>query len=195
MTLSFSATAQEVTLSAEQQATAEKLRTYLNKLKTLKGGFAQISSTGEYADGKVYLSRPGKMRLVYNPPSKTELVVRKGSIVYHDKEFKQVTYYPLDATPLGVLLKDEFSFETDVRVIDVAQGGGVIEMTLVDREDPGMGSVTLIFSDKPLALRKWAVVDAQGIMTQVSLLNPVHGVKLDPKLFEFTDPQYNKQDK
>ncbi len=185
---------EDVKLTAEQTQLAEKLRTYLNGMKTLKGSFAQISSNGDYADGKVVLSRPGKMRLTYNPPLKSEIVVRKGTIIYHDKEFRQVTYYPLSATPLAVLLQDKLSFEDDVRIIDVAQGPGVIEMTLVDREDPGMGSVTLVFSSAPLELRKWSVIDAQGIMTQVSLLNATLGAKVDPKTFDFIDPKYNQID-
>jgi outer membrane lipoprotein-sorting protein len=183
--------ATEVSLSPEQQALAEKLRNYLNGLKTLSGSFAQISSNGTYADGKVYMSRPGKMRLVYNPPVKTELIVRRGTIIYHDMEYRQVNYYPLSSTPLGVLLDEELSFDKDVQIVDLAQSAGVIELTLIDRDDPGMGSVTLVFSDAPLELRKWAVVDAQGIMTQVSLLNAHFGAPLDPKRFDFIDPKYD----
>lgn len=185
--------AQEARLSPEKYILAEKLRSYLNEMKTLSSGFVQISSTGDYADGKVYLSRPGKMRLTYNPPLQSEIVVRKGTIIYHDKEFKQVTYYPLNATPLAVLLDEDISFEKDVRLLDIAQGSGVIEMTLTDREDAGVGSVTLVFSDRPLALRKWSVTDAQGTVTTVSLLNPILGAKINPTLFDFVDPQYDQQ--
>ncbi|SCA56483.1 Outer membrane lipoprotein carrier protein LolA (fragment) [Candidatus Terasakiella magnetica] len=191
--LLFAPQGQAGTLSAEKQALAEKLRTYLNEMKTLTGNFAQISSNGAYADGKVYLARPGQMRLIYNPPSQTELIVRSGTIIYHDKEFKQVTYYPLNATPLAVLLQEELSFDKDVEIVDLSQASGVIELTLVDREDPGMGSVTLIFSDAPLELRKWSVIDAQGIMTQVSLLNSIMGRKIDSKYFDFVDPQYDQR--
>ncbi len=192
--LSLSGVAQAVALNPQQQVLMEKIKTYLNGMKTLQGGFAQISSTGEYADGKVYMQRPGKMRLIYNPPAQTEMIVRNDTIIYHDKEFKQVTYYPLAATPLAVLLKDQISFEQDVDIVDLSKGRGVIELTMVDKEDPGMGSVTLVFSDAPLALRKWAVVDAQGVMTQISLLNPVSGQKVDPKYFEFIDPGYGRVD-
>ncbi|NVK18769.1 MAG: outer membrane lipoprotein carrier protein LolA [Methylocystaceae bacterium] len=193
--LCVSGTAQAVSLSPEQTQLTEKISQYLNNMKTLKGSFAQISSNGSYADGKVILSRPGKMRLTYNPPMKSEIVVRRGTIIYHDKEFRQVTYYPLNATPLAVLLQDNLSFENDVEIVDLAQGAGVIELTLVDREDPGMGSVTLVFSDAPLELRKWVVIDAQGVMTQVSLLNATTGVSIEPDTFDFVDPQYDKRNK
>ncbi|WP_417789471.1 LolA family protein [Terasakiella pusilla] len=187
--------AEDVKLTPEQTQLAKKLRTYLNELKTLKGTFAQVSSTGSYADGKVILQRPGKMRLTYNPPQQTELIVRKGTIVYHDKEFRQVTYYPLNATPLAVLLQDTLSFEEDVRIIDLAQSPGVIELTLVDRDDPGMGTVTLVFSDAPIQLRKWVIVDAQGIMTQVSLLNAQTDVPVASNAFDFIDPKYDLSNK
>ncbi len=183
--------ANEPSLSADQQALVEKIRNYLDDLKTLKGSFAQISSDGTYADGKVYMSRPGKMRLVYNPPVKTEIIVRRGTIIYNDKEYHQVNYYPLSSTPLAVLLDEKINFEKDVQIVDLAQGTGVIELTLVDREDPGMGSVTLIFSDAPLELRKWSIVDAQGVMTQVSLLNATYGAAIDAKQFDFIDPKYD----
>jgi len=184
--------AQDVVLSEEQHILANQLRTYLNDMKTLQGSFAQITSTGVYSDGKFFLSRPGKMRLIYNPPTKAEIVVRKGTIIYHDKEFRQVTYYPLSATPLAVLLQEKISFDKDVRLVDVVKRPGVIEMTMVEREDAGMGSVTLVFSDAPLALRKWSITDAQGIVTTVALLNPIAGNKIDSKIFEFTDPKYNE---
>lgn len=190
--LTFPVRAQEIVLTAEQHVLADQLRTYLNEMKTLQGGFAQITSTGAYSDGKVYLSRPGQMRLIYNPPTKAEIIVRKGTIIYHDKEFRQVTYYPLSATPLAVLLQENISFDKDVRLVDIAKSPGVIEMTLIDREDSGMGSVTLVFSDAPLALRKWSVTDAQGIVTTVALLNPILGAKVDPGLFNFIDPKYDQ---
>jgi outer membrane lipoprotein-sorting protein len=193
MVAAFPLRAQDVALSPEQMVLAQEVRTYLNSMKTLQGNFAQITSTGAYSDGKVYLSRPGKMRLIYNPPIKAEIIVRDGTIIYHDQEFRQVTYYPLNATPLAVLLQDTLSFDKDVRLMDVTKKTGVVEMTLEDREDAGMGSVTLVFSDAPLELRKWSVTDAQGIVTTVALLNPILGQTVDPVHFKFTDPEYDKK--
>ena len=46
----------------------------------------------------------------------------------------------------------------------------------------------LIFSDKPLALRKWEITDPQGVRTSVSLADVRRGLKLDPQLFQFKDP-------
>jgi len=181
--------AQDTPFSAAQEAVLEKVATYFQNLKTLSSGFIQISSTGDYADGTVYLSRPDeKMRLLYNPPVQTELIVRNGTILYYDKEFEQVTYYPVNSTPLAALVNESLDFEKDVRVVNIAQAHGVIEVTLIDPDDEGMGSVSLIFSDKPFSFRKWHVIDAQGISTQVTLVNPKFNAPIDDTIFAFTAP-------
>jgi outer membrane lipoprotein-sorting protein len=62
-------------------------------------------------------------------------------------------------------------------------------MTLVRSSSPQDGSLTLLFTDSPLALRQWTVVDAQRRETRVTLYNVEQGVNIDPKLFEFVDPR------
>ena len=54
---------------------------------------------------------------------------------------------------------------------------------------PQDGSLTLLFTENPLALRQWTVLDAQRRETRVTLYNVQQGVNLDPKLFEFVDPR------
>ncbi len=55
-------------------------------------------------------------------------------------------------------------------------------------EDPLDGSLTLIFSDRPLTFRKWIVTDAQGVVTTVSLLRTRFGLPLNPELCQFEAP-------
>jgi outer membrane lipoprotein-sorting protein len=49
------------------------------------------------------------------------------------------------------------------------------------------GSVTLVFSDRPLGLKKWEIVDAQGVTTQVSLVNARYGMEVDQEAFDYSD--------
>ena len=59
---------------------------------------------------------------------------------------------------------------------------GVIGITVATSEE-GSGQLTLVFSDKPLELKKWIVVDPMGITTSVSLLSTQRDISIDPKLF------------
>ncbi len=47
-----------------------------------------------------------------------------------------------------------------------------------------------MFSDPPLALRQWTVVDAQAQRTTVTLTNVELGGSFDQSLFEFIDPRF-----
>ena len=62
---------------------------------------------------------------------------------------------------------------------------GVIRISVVHAKDPLEGRIMLVFSDKPLELRKWIITDTQGIKTTVSLLGPEFGITLDPDLFNY----------
>src|SRR5436309_2678520 len=50
---------------------------------------------------------------------------------------------------------------------------------------PDLGSLTLVFTENPLILRQWTVVDQQGRRTTVSLSDLQLGVALDPRLFQY----------
>jgi outer membrane lipoprotein-sorting protein len=57
---------------------------------------------------------------------------------------------------------------------------------LVETKQPDQGSLILTFTDKPLALKQWTVIDGQRKATTVTLMELQTDVKLDPKLFQFT---------
>ena len=61
-------------------------------------------------------------------------------------------------------------------------------MTLHEKGHPDQGRITLVFSDKPLQLRKWTVIDRNGKEIDVALLDAQFDTKLDPNLFKFVDP-------
>ena len=57
-----------------------------------------------------------------------------------------------------------------------------------------MGSITLTFDEQPLALKQWFVSDEQDNQTLVSLEGTRLGLKLEPGLFEFVEPEREDQD-
>ena len=59
---------------------------------------------------------------------------------------------------------------------------------MVDPKAPDNGSLTMVFSDQPLALRQWTIVDQQHHTTTVSLSQQQFGMALDPNLFVYQDP-------
>jgi len=66
-------------------------------------------------------------------------------------------------------LRDHLSLGGDLTVKNVKHGGGLLQITLVQTSDPDAGTLTLGFSEDPLSLKKWRIVDAQGLITEVEL--------------------------
>lgn len=176
-------------LSAQDKADVARAEAYLNSVTTLKARFLQIAGSGNQAEGTAYLSRPGRMRLQYDPPSPMLVVADGTFLIVHDKELGEPSYIPLGSTPAGVLVRENVQLiGKDVTVTRVVRLPGVLNVSLVETDEPDAGELTLVFSESPFALRQWRVVDAQGTTTTVSLYESQAGLKLDPKLFEFKDP-------
>ncbi len=193
-TLGFAGAAERpvpvVTVDAGEIA---RLEAYLNGLRTVQARFIQVASDGSYSEGALSLSRPGRMRIDYDAPVPIEIVANRGSIVYHDKKLEQVSYIDTDSTPAGFLLSDRVSFADKVRVVAYEKAASAIRISLVRDDDPAAGSLTLVFADQPLELKKWVVTDAQGIVTTVSLIATRFGAAVDSALFEFTNPYIGKR--
>jgi outer membrane lipoprotein-sorting protein len=179
--------AQTASLSPDDVAAVTRVERYLNEIQTMKARFVQVSSNGAYAEGEVYLDRPGHLRFDYDPPTPVLMIANGLSLLYYDKELKEATFLPLWETPLWFLIREEVRLDENVEIVAIEEALGTLRLTLRDAETPDGGAVTLIFSDEPLSLKKWEITDPQGIETQVSLVNPVFGVEVDPDLFKTGD--------
>ncbi|MCK5165671.1 MAG: hypothetical protein KAQ66_00075 [Rhodospirillaceae bacterium] len=90
----------------------------------------------------------------------------------------QLSYIAFDATPASMLLGGKVDFfGPDVLLTDFENDGGTVRITIVREEDPAEGSLTMVFNASNMTLTKWMIIDAQGIATTVSLLEPSFGGK------------------
>ena len=176
--------------TAQSSPLATKVENYLNQINTLRARFSQIAPDGSMTTGELMLQRPGRMRLDYDPPSGV-LLIAPGDwrLIFYDASIKQVNVIPIDQTPLGFLLEDRVTLSGDVEVVDQKSQGSEVGLTLVRTAEPDQGNVTLIFSAEPLELRRWVVVDAQGLSTHVLLESLEYDSALDPDLFHWRDPK------
>ncbi len=183
-----------LTLSPEEQVLIKRVEDYFNAITTLESRFVQISSNGGFAKGKFYLHRPGRMRLDYDPPTPYLLVADGVWFIYIDRELEQAEYLPLRKTPAHVLLRENFSFATDLVITGLDRTAGAIHSTVVDPGEPDIGQLTLTFNEEPLSLRSWTVRDQLGVRIQVTLTESKFGVKLDRALFTYARPAPRRRD-
>ncbi len=179
-------------LSPDDVANIERIERYLNRLDTIQARFVQVSSNGDYAEGQVFVSRPDNLRFDYDPPSTVLLISDGVTLLFYDRELKQASFIPLWETPLWFLVREDIRLTEGIEVLAIEEALGTLSVTLQDPENRELGSVTLIFSNDPLTLRKWEVLDSRGVVTQVSLINPQYGQPIDKDLFDYGGLQLNK---
>lgn len=171
----------------------EKFETYLNSLKTLSGEFVQTNSKGQRVTGTIQISRPGKMRLDYSLPS-TLLIVADGKwLVTYDKEADETSYVSLENTPAAFILRPYIQFSGDVAITSIIPKGNATEISLIRKEEPDAGYISLVFTNNPVALKEWSVVDGQGIKTRVVLSGVETNIPLSPNLFIIKSPNLIQQ--
>jgi len=176
-------------LSPEDSEWLSRAEKYFAAIDSIRASFFQSSPEGGTADGVFYLRRPGRLRIEYLPPTPI-LIVGDGLFLhFHDTELGQVSDWPIFDTPLGALSSDDVSFKDDLIVTHFRRRSGAMAITLVKREDPGLGSFTLYFSEAPMELKQWTVIDAQGLETNVALFNVETNIDLANSLFVFADPR------
>jgi outer membrane lipoprotein-sorting protein len=171
-------------LTPRDQADIQRVEAYLNGLKTLKAHFFQVAQDGGTSEGTAWLERPGRMRFQYDPPAPFLLLASSGVLTFHDGSLGQDSNIPLSRTPLGILLADNVKLAGAVTVTAIQREPGQLQLTLIRSASPGDGSLTLIFTEDPMTLRQWTVVDAQQRVTHVTLSNVQLGGHYSDQLFE-----------
>jgi outer membrane lipoprotein-sorting protein len=178
---------QPVPLTPQDRADLQRIAAYLNGITTMYARFEQYSSNGSTASGAMWMERPGRMRFEYNPPSPILLIADRFYVYYIDKKLLETQKIGLQATPAWLLLRDPITFE-DLIVTGFARSPNLLRVTVVEKTHPDRGSLTMDFSEEPIALRQWTIVDAQRRRTTVELSGEQFGMALDPKLFVYEDP-------
>ena len=173
-------------LTATDRADITRIEAYLNGFQTLKSRFLQIAGDGSTSEGTAWISRPGKLRFEYDPPTPLLLIVGYGVGFFIDTKLGQTNNFPVLSSPLSILLADKVQFSGAVDIDKIEHLPGQIQITLHRTKAADDGSITLVFADAPLALRQWTVIDAQRNETRVSLFKTEFGGMFDNKLFTFS---------
>lgn len=173
-----------------------KVENAYNSMKTIKAKFAQFNSKvkDDLQTGDLYLSKPGKMRLVYEKGSPLEFYAVDGFFIYHDKDLQEVSYFDLSQTPVALILKDKLSFkDPDFVVSDVQDVLDEYFVSAHKKDAEELGTLTLVIDKDTLELKQWDVVDMQGIKSTVSLYDITANKPIKNSMFNFVNPY--KEDK
>lgn len=169
------ATAQQIPLST--------LSNYLNQLTSAEGSFTQINADGTISTGTIYLRRPGKVRFEYNPPEQALVMANNGTVVVFDRKLGgEPNTYPLNRTPLGLILARNVDLSRANMVTAHGYDGTATTVTAQDPQNPEYGSIQMVFTGNPTELRQWIITDDAGQQTTV-ILGALERKQLPNRLF------------
>lgn len=169
-----------------EQSDLSKIENYLNNLHSIKADFIQIASNGGTAEGKVYISKPSKIRMEYTAPESLLIVGNGDYIIYHDKELDQITNIDYKDIPATVILTRKIKFDgTNLKVTDLYKDSGQTSITVETPKTPGVKPITLVFDNEPFRLKQWKVIDPQNIEITVSLFDLEQDDAMPDSLFKF----------
>ena len=159
------------------------LKEYLNNLNSLEADFFQVSSDGNIKEGKIYLSLPGKLRISYKVPDNLLITSNGYWLCVQDKKLKQTNNFPLNKTPLNLFLNKKLNFNQNEFKINFEKNNGLITLTFSKNQKLNSSIFKLIFTNNPLKLKKWVIIDEFNNETSVLLQNLITGNKYSHVLF------------
>lgn len=167
-----------------------KIEDTLNRIRSLKASFVQRGPQGNVDEGTIFLERPGKIRFEYTNENPILVVSNGDMLSFVDYEIKQVSRWPIDKTPLSVLVDDHINLkDQDIEIPEMIRFAGLIKVSVLQPDQKDQGYITLIFEESTMELKSWEVMDVQGFTTRVALINPEYNIPLDEKCFTFVDPR------
>ena len=178
-------------LTDDDRADLKRISTYLDSIHTMRARFQQMAAGGGLAAGKIYLRRPGLMRVEYEPPVPVLLVADGLWVNYYDSDLDQLTQIPITQTPVWFLLQETIDFSPKITVTRIERSPGALRLSVYQTDNPDAGSASLTFADDPLQLKQWKIKDSQGTEVQIALQDAVFGGALSNDLF--ATPRTRKQ--
>lgn len=176
--------------AAADSADLARLKAHIAGVHTMTANFLQIDSSGHSATGKMDLERPGKVRFEYS--SGDLLLVANGkTLTLLDYQVGQKSSWPLNRTPLGVLLSSSPDLKGRAQIVP----SGNPKVVSVRARDPTQyGSLTLVFlrsgsAPGGLELYGWTAIDGQNRRTTIKLSDVRYNVAVPQSAFTYAEPK------
>ena len=179
--------------SLAERISLNKISDYINGLTTLQADFEQINSDGSIDRGKLYIRRPGRMRLEYTAPNNALVIAGAGSVaIFDDKSKNGPTLFPLKKTPLNLLLKKNVDLSKNEMITEHTANN---ENTFIVAKDPkrkSQGSIKMVFSNIPVSLQGWTITNQSNQKTKIILDKLDKKTKIPLYLFNISAASKNK---
>lgn len=182
---------QAITLSPKHETDVKQAQLYLNTLGTFVADFTQtVPALTSTATGTIWLKRPGNIRWHYNDPTPVDIAIRGDNVTYYDRELNQISHTTLEDTLAAFLTRKHIDFfASDIEIVDFMSQEHDISITVVHKQNPDQGRLTLVFTLFPkVILQGLKIQDGVGQETFISFFNQTLNKPIDDSIFVLVKP-------
>jgi outer membrane lipoprotein-sorting protein len=172
-------------VSAADKAILDQIDSYFNGIRFFSGNFVQVGSDGKRVTGKFWVSKPGRMRFDYDPPSPLQLLADGTSVAVKNRKLNTQSLYFIKQTPLRFLLADKLDLIEDSKVLEVGREQAGMSVILEEGSvaSGGKSRIQLTFPAPNYELKQWTITDPQGFDTTVTISGIDRKLQLPDKIF------------
>lgn len=179
-------------VAAQANAGLTQVQQHLRAVDTMTANFSQTDRRGRTLGGTVTLKRPGRIRFDYGRSANMLIVGDGRALNFIDYDVRQVSRWPINDSPLSVLLNPNQDLSRFSRVTR-----NDAQVLLVEARDPRrreFGTITIAFAKSGgapggLILTGWTTLDAQNNRTTIRLSNQRFNVPVADSAFRYSDPR------
>jgi outer membrane lipoprotein-sorting protein len=162
---------------------------YFNGIRTMQARFVQSNPGGTVVQGTLSVSRPGRMRFEYDPPSQLKIVADGSQVTMWDIANRDFGQWPIGWTAASFLVREPMVLQGgDLTVEKIERTDGMLRLTMSQTRKPNEGKVIVRLGENPMVLRGWSIIDSRGQRVDVSLNGLQTGLPLAASLFKFDGP-------
>jgi outer membrane lipoprotein-sorting protein len=168
-----------------------QVQAHLRAVSTMTANFTQTDRRGRTLNGSLTIKRPGRIRFDYGRSANMLIVGDGRALTFVDYEVGQKQRWPINDSPLSVLLDPSQDLSRYARV--TRNDNQVLMLEARDPRRREFGTITIAFakvSSAPagLLLQGWNVLDAQNNLTTVRLSGQRFNVPVADSAFTYREP-------
>jgi outer membrane lipoprotein-sorting protein len=163
----------------------KEIEGYLNSFHSMSGQFKQSNKEGSIGYGKLFISKPGKIRCEYLKPSPVLLIVNENKITYYDQELDEVSYTSANVNALKMLALKNIQFQ-DLNLVEVEKEKHFFNLMVKEYSQELKQNlvISLSFSYPKVSLKQVTITTEENEIDMI-FDNVVYNLNLGKELFVF----------
>ena len=177
---------------AQADAGLSQVQQHLRAVSSMTAAFSQTDQRGRTLNGTLSLKRPGKIRFDYGRAANMLVVGDGRALTFIDYDVRDVQRWPINDSPLSVLLNPGQDLSRFSRVI--RNDRQVLMIEARDNRRREFGTIQIAFAKVAgapagLMLQGWTTLDAQNNRSTIKLSDQKFNVSVADSAFRYVDPR------